>query len=137
MAKCKINGCNNETKINSKTGKPNLLCTKHYKESIKGSSKTKTYKPKTKKEYKPKVETFVLRGNTLTVNLSANVSHIKVDRFTRCMIFNEERQTVSGNYGKYILQIKQGVNILKSIVYFKKHNRDSDFVKLQGLLSKL
>lgn len=137
MPKCKINGCRNETTINPKTGKPNVLCTKHYKESLRGPKPSITYPPKPKKEPKPRVETFILRGHTLTINLSNNVSHINVDRLTRCVKFNEETRTTSGNYGKYIIHIKQGLKVIKGIVYEKKHERDTDFLKLQGLLSML
>lgn len=158
MAQCKIQGCYAEVTTNPKTGKPNLLCYAHYKEvndtrssttpkaGTSGSKVTKNYKLNTPTKYpnkipklpvKPKKETFVLRGHTLTINMSNKIAHIPVDRYTRAVKFNEESTDVSGQNGKYVLEIKQGTHVLRSLLYQKKYERDDDFVKVQGFLSRL
>jgi hypothetical protein len=154
MAKCKIQGCYNETTINPKTGKSNILCSAHFKEvngTRSSTPKAGTSKPKVTKNFKlttpakypnkkPKPEnktTFVLRGDTLTINMANKIAHISVDRYTRAVKFNEESTDVSGQRGKYILEIKQGTHVLRSLLYQKKHERDSDFINLQNLLMTL
>jgi hypothetical protein len=158
MARCQIQGCYTEVTINPKTGKANMLCSAHYKEvngtrssttPKAGTSKskvTKNYKLTTPTKYpnkkpkppvKPKKETFVLRGHTLTINMANNIAHIQVDRYTRAVKFNEESIDVSGQSGKYRLEIKQGSHVLRSLLYQKKYERDEDFQTLQGLLMTL
>jgi hypothetical protein len=150
MPKCQVKGCNEEAGYNPKNGKPNLVCKKHYKvlndANIEigsvvarkiGTTTQKTKKQSILKPKAPAVETFILRGNTLTVNSSNKTAHYKVDRYTRAVIFNEDVLDVSGTPGRYLLEIKQGSITIKSLVYKKKHERDNDFAKLQNLLSRL
>ena len=101
MPKCNIKGCMKKRGYNPKTGKPNPVCKKHFKalsganiniksvlppkEPKKKSRPKPSPKPKT-----PKVETFILRGNELTVNTKNNVTHHKVNRLTRAVMFNED-----------------------------------------------
>jgi hypothetical protein len=149
IIRCKQLGCQNDAGINLKTGKPNPYCKEHYEQYLKSnqkgtsvnktplSNKTKpTLKPKIKKPVHD-VETFILRGDILTVNSSNRTVHLKVDRFTRCVKFNEDVLDVSGNPGRYLLEIKQDGEVIKSLVYTKKYERENDFSKLQKLLSTL
>lgn len=142
MPKCKIKGCTNDVSINPKTGKPNALCLKHFKEQQNTNgrpgltSPSKKVAPKSK-PFKKKVELFVLRENTLTINYSNTVRHIRVDRYTRAVKYNEDAVGASGNHYKFIIDIKQGnVSIIRVLEDTKKE-RDIEFDRLQQLLSTL
>ena len=148
MPKCQIKGCNEEAGFNPKTGKPNPVCKKHFKAlsdaniDVKSilppkQSKEKKVVTKPKKDPKPKVETFILRGNELTVNTTNRITHHKVDRFTRAVMFNEDVLDRSGNPGRYLIEIKQNGEAFKSLVYTDKQERNRDFAVLQKLLSTL
>jgi hypothetical protein len=139
MATCKIYGCTNETNINPKTGKYNILCYKHFKEQ-QGTSKPTSLPPRKKvapKPSKPKVTLFVLRGDTLTINYSGSIRHIPVNMYTRAVKYNEDAIGSSGKHFKYIIDIKQGnVSIIRVLIDNKKE-RDMEFDRLQQLLSTL
>ena len=146
MPKCNIKGCNEETGYNPKTGKPNPLCKKHFKVLSDANIDIKSVLPpkqqtksiqKPKPIPKPKVETFILRGNELTVNSSNRITHHRVDRYTRAVMFNEDVYDRSGNPGRYLLEIKQNGVAFKSLVYTNKQERNRDFAVLQKLLSTL
>lgn len=150
MAKCQIKGCSEEAGFNPKTGKPNAVCKKHFKAltdagiDIKSvlppKKESKPKKDVPKKDLKPKkveVETFILRGNELTVNTANRITHHKVDRYTRAVMFNEDVMDRSGNAGRYLIEIKQNGEAFKSLVYTNKQERNRDFTVLQKLLSTL
>jgi len=140
MHKCQIRDCQNEVRYNPKTGEPFKLCLKHFREknsvttnsnSMKPSAKSSNLKPKIK------VETFVLRGNQLTINFRCRIDHIYVDRFTRAVKFNRDGFDVTGQFARYIIEIKQGFEVLSSLAYINKKYRENDFFKLQNLLGSL
>jgi hypothetical protein len=142
MATCKINGCTNSTNINPKTGKYNILCYKHFKEQqgtsrgpgLATPSKKVTPRPK---PAKPKVQLFVLREDTLTINYSGTMRHIPVNRYTRAVKYNEDAVGSSGKHFKFIIDIKQGnISIIRVLIDTKKE-RDMEFDRLQQLLSTL
>jgi len=142
VPKCNIKGCNEEAGYNPKTGKPNLLCLKHFQEVNGNQAKSKPTKINSSKiqKHQPKkveVETFVLRGNELTVNTSNRITHHKVDRFTRAVMFNKDVLDRSGNAGRYLIEIKQNGVVFKSLVYTDKKKRNNDFTTLQSLLATL
>ena len=152
MPKCQIAGCHEEAGYNPKTGKPNPLCKKHFKalsdanidisSVVPRKQSTKTAKPKPfkkpKPESKPKVENFVLRGNELTINTTNSMKHIKVDRYTRAVIFSDDtHHDKSGKVYRYAIAIKQNGSIVEKIGFDNKKERDISFAKLQNLLSSL
>jgi hypothetical protein len=147
MSKCQIRGCTNDVGINPKTGRPNLLCRSHYLESLgpdgKSASsparkKAGTNRPKReKKPAIPEVETFVLRGHTLTINYTGKTKHIDVNMFTRAVKFNDDLEGSSGKIFHYVIDIKQGSERISRVLFDTKAERDREFAKLQILLSRL
>jgi hypothetical protein len=153
MAKCQIRGCENNTPPGKK------LCNVHYSEIIgnggkkskpingpkrntkpgefrkNGPGKKPPRKPRTPE--KPRVPTFILRGHTLTINYSAKTKHVNIDRITRAVKYNELQRGVDGEYHKYIIEVKQGLNVVASILYDTKSSRDNDFIKLQNILASV
>jgi hypothetical protein len=144
MAKCQIKNCNNDVSINNNTKNPHTVCRYHYERIIsenagpKQVTKVRTTTVKPKEEIK-KAETFVLRGNTLTINVNNTMNNLSVNRFTRAVIFNnEDAVSTSGEKsGKYILAIKQGSDIVRAIMYKSKKTREKDYATIQRLLSTL
>jgi len=163
MAICKVAGCNNETSINPKTGHYNMLCFKHFKEqqgitSNKrqdkkhrlGGGPTPKNSPKTDRrlstkahKHKPKVvkpigpELFVLRGHTLTINYTGKTIHVNVNRLTRAVKYNDDKEGSSGKIFHYVIDVKQGIELVANILFDNKAERDTEFAKLQAMLSKL
>jgi hypothetical protein len=151
MATCQIKNCNNEAGINPKTGFPNIVCRKHFlamknNETGTGRSLPKTQsskitgpkrKPKDKFKGIPKVELFVLRGHTLTINYTGKTKHINVDRLTRAVKYNDDKEGSSGKTFHYVIDIKQGIETLTNVLFDSKAERDREFAKLQALLSTL
>jgi hypothetical protein len=144
MNTCKIAGCTEKTNINPKTGKPNPLCYKHFKElQVNTNNKPTSTSPGKKivtprpKPVKKKAELFVLRGNTLTINYSHTVRHISVNMYTRAVKYNEDATGASGNHFKFIIDIKQGNESIIRVLVDTKKERDTEFDRLQQLLSTL
>jgi hypothetical protein len=150
MAKCQIKGCTRDVTFNPKTGRPNMLCTMHYKESIgeshaghgTGKHASSAKQPRKKPAAKPKVavkgpELFVLRGHTLTINYTGKTKHVNVDRLTRAVKYNDDRQGTSGKTFHYVIDVKQGIEIVANVLFDSKQERDREFEKLQSLLSGL
>jgi hypothetical protein len=149
MARCQIKGCTNESGINPKTGRSNLLCRDHFMQAA-GGLKTKPKglpsspknekgpkkKPKTSSSA-PKVELFVLRGHTLTINYTGKTKHVNVDRLTRAVKYNDDKQGSSGKTFHFIIDIKQGLEIVTSVLFDDKKERDQEFARLQALLSSV
>jgi hypothetical protein len=146
MAVCKAAGCTKQTNINPKTGLYNALCYDHFKQQSKtphskpsidkksGLKKApiKTIQPKVKKS-----SLFVLRGDTLTINYSHTVRHIRVNMYTRAVKYNEDAIGASGNHFKFIIDIKQGNESIIRVLMDTKKERDTEFDRLQQLLSSL
>ena len=88
-----------------------------------------------KSNHRPK--TFVLRGNLLTVNLSNTTKKIRVDRYTRAVMYNNDAYDTSGHKKRYHIDIKQGSRTIQGILYNKKYERNNDFQYLQRLLSSV
>jgi hypothetical protein len=150
MAVCKAAGCSKQTNINPKTGLYNALCFDHFKQQQGTSSDTKGKRPSIdkgsglkkapKKTIQPKVKKsslFVLRGDTLTINYSHTVRHIRVNMYTRAVKYNEDAIGASGNHFKYIIDIKQGNESIIRVLMDTKKERDTEFDRLQQLLSSL
>jgi hypothetical protein len=158
MAKCQIKGCNNNTPPGKK------LCTVHYTDIIGNGGKFKPgnkpgkkkpgpvkgpkgptgYQPGPRRKntrkpapQTPRAQTFTLRGHTLTINYSHKVKHINIDRLTRAVKFNEEARGTNGNYYKYTIQLKQGVEVLETMLFESKAERERDFIKLQNILASI
>jgi hypothetical protein len=151
MAKCQIEGCNSESYYNHITKESNIVCSYHLKKIKNPTTRTKTLtsklpakrgdKPPFAKS-KPAVKTvrpelFVLRGNTLTVNYSGKTMHFKVDRYTRAVKYNADREGSSGKMFHYVIDVKQGSNNITNILFDTKAERDREFAKLQAMLSNL
>jgi hypothetical protein len=144
MAKCQIKYCDNDVSINKNTGHPHTVCRYHYERILsentgpKQVTKVRSTVTKPKPEVK-KAETFVLRGNTLTINVNNTMNNIPVNRFTRAVIFNnDDAVSTSGEKsGKYILAIKQGSDIVRAVIYKSKKTREKDYATIQRLLSTL
>jgi hypothetical protein len=146
MAKCKVEGCRNDAGINPKTGRANSVCMKHFLENRKSSESRgsgpslpkRGPAPKKKaKEAAPKVELFVLRGRTLTINYTGYIRHHEVDRFTRAVKYNDESTGTSGKTYRYVVDIKQGNQVIGNVLFGSKADRDREFAKLQALLSNI
>jgi hypothetical protein len=142
MSTCRIAGCTEKTNTNPKTGKANPLCYKHFKEQQSntnrpGPSTSPGKKKVTPKPFKKKAELFVLRGDTLTINYSHTVRHITVNMYTRAVKYNEDAVGASGNHFKFIIDIKQGNESIIRVLIDTKKERDTEFDRLQQLLSTL
>jgi len=154
MATCNVAGCNRETSINPKTGRYNMLCFKHFKEQQNNGGSAPKRSPKTDRhsntkgdrpphKHKPKVvqtikpELFVLRGHTLTINYTGKTRHVNVDRLTRAVKYNDDKEGSSGKIFHYVIDIKQGLSEITNILFDNKAERDREFAKLQAMLSKL
>jgi hypothetical protein len=151
MARCKVAGCSNDAGINPKTGRPNTVCMQHYLEA-KGTQASAPNSPKKfsgvdkekgpRRKQKtsstaPRVELFVLRGHTLTINYTGKTEHFEVNRLTRAVIYNDDKEGRSGKVFHYIIDVKQGVKVIANILFDSKRERDREFAKLQALLSTL
>jgi hypothetical protein len=155
MSKCRIEGCTKDAYYNPVTGSSNIVCSDHFRiinnktSGVPSKLKERPLKrgpadPKTNirnkkfiQNEKPKVETLVLRGHTLTINYSGKTKHINVNRLTRAVKYNDDREGSSGKMFHYVLDIKQGNESVNVILYDNKKERDADFLKLQSLLSRL
>jgi hypothetical protein len=163
MAICKVAGCNNYTSINPKTGHYNMLCFEHFKEQQRitsNKSQDKKHRlsggptPKTDRrlntkgdrpphKHKPKVvksigpELFVLRGHTLTINYTGKTNHVNVNRLTRAVKYNADKEGSSGKIFHYVIDVKQGIEVVANILFDNKAEREREFAKLQAMLSKL
>jgi hypothetical protein len=144
MAKCQIKNCDNDVSINKNTKQPHTVCRYHYErimsENAGPKQVTKVRTTAKKTEEKRSVETFILRGNLLTVNVENNISNIKVDKYTRAYIYNDDdvvARSGAADAGRYVLGIKQNGEMVKGIIYKSKKKREIDFIKLQELLSKV
>jgi hypothetical protein len=151
MPKCRIAGCKTEAGINPKTGMPNMLCKEHFLESrgsraiapkasrkFSGVDKGKgpNRKPKASSTA-PKVDLFVLRGRTLTINYTGKTKHVNVDRLTRAVKYNDDKEGTSGKMFHYVIEVKQGIEKIADILFDNKAERDREFAKLQALLSSV
>jgi hypothetical protein len=161
MRKCMIEGCTRESYSNPITGESNILCLSHLKQvqkpksnkpKISNTQKTTFNKPPKKsidksklnnkqKNYnqtgKPSVQLFVLRGHTLTINYTGKTKHINVNRLTRAVKYNADKEGTSGKMFHYVIDVKQGIEVVANILFDNKAEREREFAKLQALLSKL
>jgi hypothetical protein len=161
MKKCAIEGCTRDAYYNPITGDSNILCSRHLRKVRKASgndTRSKTpqqskpryngnNKPGDKEPYnrkrnksvkeKIKVELFVLRGHTLTINYTGKTKHVNVNRLTRAVKYNADKEGSSGKIFHYVIDIKQGTEVISNILFDNKAERDREFEKIQILLSRL
>jgi hypothetical protein len=153
MAKCQIEGCTKDAYYNHITGESNIVCT-HHLNKIR-SPRTKNKSPKANKlpfrrgdkppfsrnkpavSRTPQPEVFVLRGHTLTINYTGKTKHVNVNRLTRAVKYNDDKEGTSGKMFHYIIDIKQGTESIADVLFDNKAERDREFAKLQAILSKL
>jgi hypothetical protein len=159
--KCMIEGCQREAYHNPITGESNIICSRHLRKinkqnndkpsvfktsrtkfnGLKNSSIDKSKKKSKPKNYgqngKVKVELFVLRGHTLTINYTGKTKHVNVNRLTRAVKYNDDKEGSSGKIFHYVIDVKQGIEVVANILFDNKSERDREFEKLQAILSKL
>jgi hypothetical protein len=158
MAKCMIEHCTREAHYNHITRKTNIVCFKHledikkfdstdikpYKKQIShtkgkltGGPNDKRKEKKDKPQFLKGPELFVLRGHTLTINYTGKTKHVNVDRLSRAVKYNADKEGTSGKTFHYVIDIKQGIDVIANILFDNKSERDREFEKLQSMLSKL
>lgn len=161
MRKCMIEGCTKQSHYNPITGESNILCLNHLKQVQKpkvekqknsNSQRTTFNKPLKKSVDKSKptnkqknynqtgklsVQLFVLRGHTLTINYTGKTKHVNVNRLTRAVKYNADKEGTSGKMFHYIIDLKQGIEVVANILFDNKAEREREFAKLQAMLSKL
>jgi hypothetical protein len=153
-----IEGCMRDAYHNPITGESNILCTRHLRKvkraeninkqqpkyqsknkfnNLSSGDKDRIKRKNPKQEGERSFETFVLRGHTLTINYTGKTKHINVNRLTRVVKYNDDKEGSSGKIFHYVIDIKQGTELLSNILYDNKKERDRDFERLQMLLSRL
>jgi hypothetical protein len=151
--KCMIEGCQREAYYNPITGDSNILCSRHLRKVKKASGsqpkkhvQERTTQPAKSRYNKPgdkppkektKVQLFVLRGHTLTINYTGKTRHINVNRLTRAVKYNADKEGSSGKMFHYVIDVKQGIEVVANILFDNKAEREREFEHLQALLSKL
>lgn len=71
----------------------------------------------------------------MTINYSHTTKKITVSMQTRAIMYNAPKTAANGNTYSFVIELKDCGRVLATLLYSKKHERNSEFRRLQSVLN--